>query len=124
MNPAIWFALAASVLFGSSTPLAKMLLDSVSPALLSGLRYVESGVGLFAVRLWRGRGWKPHAHEHRGISEFLCVCEARLPAPVPAPTKVPDSCLEFLVGGTQPGKPVGKACQADSEKQSYLVVRP
>lgn len=58
MNPAIWFALAASVLFGLSTPLAKMLLDSVSPVLLSGLLYLGSGVGLFAVRLWRDRGWQ------------------------------------------------------------------
>jgi drug/metabolite transporter (DMT)-like permease len=58
MNPAIWFALAASVLFGLSTPLAKMLLDSVSPVLLSGLLYLGSGVGLFAVRLWRDRRWQ------------------------------------------------------------------
>lgn len=56
-------ALGAALLFGAGTPLAKWLLDAVSPWLLAGLLYLGSGVGLTlyrqvthapAVRLPRG----------------------------------------------------------------------
>jgi drug/metabolite transporter (DMT)-like permease len=43
----IAFALLASLLFGVSTPLAKTLLNQVSPALLAGIFYLGSGLGLF-----------------------------------------------------------------------------
>lgn len=52
-------ALAAALLFGASTPLAKLLGDSTSPVLLAGLLYLGSGVGLallMAVRRALGRG--------------------------------------------------------------------
>jgi len=39
-------ALAAAALFGASTPVAKRLLDDVSPMLLAGLLYLGSGLGL------------------------------------------------------------------------------
>ena len=42
-------ALAAAAFFGLSTPLAKMLLDDVSPWLLAGLLYLGSGLGLSIV---------------------------------------------------------------------------
>ncbi len=57
MNASVWFALGAAALFGLSTPLAKLLLGSVSPVLLGGLLYLGSGVGLMAARLWRDKGW-------------------------------------------------------------------
>lgn len=44
-------ALFAALLFGAGTPLAKWLLDSVSPWLLAGLLYLGSGVGLTIYRL-------------------------------------------------------------------------
>mgnify|MGYP001602687115 FL=1 len=44
-------ALGAAVLFGAGTPLAKMLLNSVSPWLLAGLLYLGSGLGLTLYRL-------------------------------------------------------------------------
>lgn len=40
------YALGAAVLFGASTPLAKLLVGEVSPILLAGLLYLGSGVGL------------------------------------------------------------------------------
>lgn len=41
------FALVAAVLFGASTPFAKLLLgEGVSPVLLAGLLYLGSGCGL------------------------------------------------------------------------------
>lgn len=57
MSAAVWFALGAAALFGLSTPVAKVLLGSVSPVLLGGLLYLGSGLGLMAVRLWRDRDW-------------------------------------------------------------------
>jgi drug/metabolite transporter (DMT)-like permease len=42
----VWAALGAAVLFGLSTPLAKLLLADISPLLLAGLLYTGSGVGL------------------------------------------------------------------------------
>lgn len=47
---AIGYALASAVLFGASTPLAKLLVGDVPPLMLAGLLYLGSGVGLFA---WR-----------------------------------------------------------------------
>lgn len=48
--------LAAAVLFGAGTPLAKILLGSVSPWLLAGLLYLGSGVGLGLYRVIRRPG--------------------------------------------------------------------
>ena len=46
-------AIAAALLFGLSTPLAKTLVGSVSPLLLSGLLYAGSGLGLAAILIVR-----------------------------------------------------------------------
>lgn len=59
--PAVTAALAAALLFGASTPLAKQLLRDTSPMLLAGLLYLGSGVGLGVVRLLRDRGWRKPA---------------------------------------------------------------
>ena len=45
--------LASAILFGAGTPIAKLLLDSVSPWLLAGLLYLGSGLGLGLFRLIR-----------------------------------------------------------------------
>lgn len=49
-NTGVLAALAAAVLFGVSTPLAKILLGSTSPWLLAALLYLGSGLGLLIVR--------------------------------------------------------------------------
>lgn len=50
------YALLAAVLFGASTPFAKLLVGRVDPVLLAGLLYLGSGCGLFAWRwLWSRR---------------------------------------------------------------------
>lgn len=46
-------ALLAALLFGASTPLAKLLTGGVSPLLLAGLLYLGSGLGLGALLLVR-----------------------------------------------------------------------
>lgn len=49
-QPGVRTALGAALLFGAGTPLAKLLLNSVSPWLLAGLLYLGSGVGLSLYR--------------------------------------------------------------------------
>jgi drug/metabolite transporter (DMT)-like permease len=51
--PGILFALASALLFGASTPFAKLLLGTLDPWMLAGLLYLGSGLGLGA--LWIGR---------------------------------------------------------------------
>ncbi|HZR36864.1 MAG TPA: EamA family transporter [Nevskia sp.] len=52
-------ALAAALLFGASMPFAKLLAGNLSPVLLAGLLYLGSGLGLWAARLVRDRGFGP-----------------------------------------------------------------
>lgn len=47
-------ALTAAALFGASTPLAKLLLQDISPLMLAGLLYLGSGIGLLVIRLGMG----------------------------------------------------------------------
>lgn len=49
-RPGVVAALGAALLFGAGTPLAKLLLDAVSPWLLAGLLYLGSGLGLALYR--------------------------------------------------------------------------
>ena len=50
MNQGVMYALAAALLFGMGTPLAKVLLASVNPLMLAALLYLGSGLGLAIVR--------------------------------------------------------------------------
>ena len=53
MQAGIAFALASAVLFGASTPFAKLLLGSVDPWLMAGLLYIGAGLGLAVVHILR-----------------------------------------------------------------------
>ncbi len=57
MDRSVVYALAAAVLFGASTPLARLLVVETSPLLLAGLLYLGSGAGLGLARVIRDRGW-------------------------------------------------------------------
>ncbi len=46
MNNGIVYAVGAALLFGASTPFAKLLIGSMSPLMLAGLLYAGSGFGL------------------------------------------------------------------------------
>ena len=61
MNKSVVYALVAAVLFGASTPLAKLLVNTVSPVMLGGLLYLGSGIGMLLVRLLRDQGWRASA---------------------------------------------------------------
>ena len=47
---AILYALISAALFGASTPVAKLLVDSVHPAVLAGLLYCGAGIGVAVLR--------------------------------------------------------------------------
>ena len=49
MKRGIAYAIVSAVLFGVSTPLAKLLVENVPPLMLAGLLYAGSGVGLALV---------------------------------------------------------------------------
>jgi drug/metabolite transporter (DMT)-like permease len=61
-------ALAAALLFGASTPLAKLLLHQANPAVLAGLLYLGSGLGLLAI--FSARAWlqAPRPRERASLS--------------------------------------------------------
>ncbi|MBZ0187744.1 MAG: DMT family transporter [Candidatus Obscuribacterales bacterium] len=46
MSQGVFFGLAAALLFGLSTPLAKLFIADIQPVLLAGLLYMGSGLGL------------------------------------------------------------------------------
>ena len=59
-------ALVAALLFGASTPLAKVLLGTMDPLLLAGLLYLGSGSGLLLWR-WLRWWWSKHASRDAGL---------------------------------------------------------
>ena len=74
-KPGVLAALASAFLFGAGTPLAKMLLDSVSPWLLAGLLYLGSGIGLALYRALRQKtgeaGDADRPHLEKGEARWL-----------------------------------------------------
>ena len=52
-QPGVSLTLLSAVLFGASTPLAKMLLDSVKRWLLAGLLNLGAGLGLAVLHVSR-----------------------------------------------------------------------
>ena len=55
MHKAIIAALLSALLFGISTPLAKVLVAELPPVALAGLLYLGAGIGLLSWRGWRQR---------------------------------------------------------------------
>jgi drug/metabolite transporter (DMT)-like permease len=62
VNPGIVYALLGAVLFGASTPIAKLLVGEIGPLTLAGLLYAGSGLGLgawLALRRWMRPAVRP-----------------------------------------------------------------
>jgi len=53
MRRAIVYALASAALFGASTPLAKLLLGEIAPAMLAAVLYLACGLGLALCLMFR-----------------------------------------------------------------------
>ena len=84
-------ALAAALLFGASTPLAKLLTGGISPLLLAGLLYLGSGLGLGTLLLAR------HLRSGQGDGQ-----------PAPA-LRIPRAELPWLFGAIVAGGMLGPA---------------
>jgi drug/metabolite transporter (DMT)-like permease len=80
-NTGVQAALAAALLFGAGTPIAKLLLADVSPWMLAGLLYLGSGVGLGTYRLIR-RAPRPHLNRHELVPLAGAVFFGGLAGPV------------------------------------------
>jgi hypothetical protein len=63
INPGLLCAIAAGVLFGASTPLAKSLVHGIDPWMLAGLLYLGSGIGLGTYTLLRSFLRAPRADD-------------------------------------------------------------
>ena len=74
MQRGVLYALIAAVLFGASTPFAKVLLTDTPPVLLAGLLYGGSGIGLGVWVALRPRRQHPRVTWRR--SEVLCLAGA------------------------------------------------
>lgn len=59
-------ALISALLFGASTPFAKLLVGEMPPILLAGLLYLGSGIGLGIIHLLRYKNW----HRRLSIKEL------------------------------------------------------
>lgn len=88
LNPAARFvqqgipaALGAAILFGASTPLAKLLLDGISPWMLAGLLYLGSGLGLLLYR-WFSRAPSVRLPRHETLWFGGAVLSGGMVAPV------------------------------------------
>jgi drug/metabolite transporter (DMT)-like permease len=92
-------ALGAALLFGISTPIAKLLLGGTTPWLLAGLLYLGSGIGL-----WTLRGLKRVPRAFLAHGEFLWLGAAILLGGAVAPvlllwglTRMPASGAALLL---------------------------
>lgn len=74
LQPAILGVLAAAMLFGASTPLARALVGEIDPLWLAGLLYAGSGLGLSALLLLRrARGTERTALFARSDAPWLAA---------------------------------------------------
>ena len=92
-------ALAAAVLFGASTPIAKLLSNEVSPVLLAGLLYLGSGIGLWLIRIVRDRGFGAStlpAREWPWLVGAIARGLAGQPAAPPAPQARLEAACEHV----------------------------
>src|SRR3989442_6346889 len=99
--------LIAALAFGLSAPLAKLLLDVVSPLFLAGLLYLGAGVFLGLVRLaWRRRPavGRPLTARERWILAAVVLAGGGLPPPpllcglAPSPAAATAPLIDFYGG--------------------------
>ena len=74
MNIGILFALLSALLFGASTPFAKIFLGTVDPWTMAGLLYLGSGLGLMLMHLSRGIFYLARTEAPYGARICLGLC--------------------------------------------------
>ncbi|MBF0305112.1 MAG: EamA family transporter [Alphaproteobacteria bacterium] len=78
-------ALASALLFGASTPFAKLLLGEVGPQVLAGLLYLGSGLGLAALLAGRRLLGRPAAESPLRLADLPWLIAVVLTGGVAAP---------------------------------------
>ncbi len=84
-STAIVLALLSALLFGASTPIAKVLLGSIDPWLLAGILYLGSGIGLGAAVAWRGLRHGASREARLGTRDLPWLAAAMMAGGVLAP---------------------------------------
>ncbi|HVE15294.1 MAG TPA: DMT family transporter [Chthoniobacterales bacterium] len=85
MNRGILYALGAALLFGISTPLAKLATHTTAPLLVAGLLYLGSGLGLAILRGIRAASSRGSAETPLKRADLPWFCGAILAGGVVAP---------------------------------------
>jgi drug/metabolite transporter (DMT)-like permease len=83
--PGVPLALLAAVLFGASTPAAKILLGGIDSWMLAGLLYLGSGLGLGLFELTRRALGRPQAEAHIGARDLPWLAAVVISGGVAAP---------------------------------------
>ncbi|MEI6034047.1 MAG: DMT family transporter, partial [Verrucomicrobiae bacterium] len=84
-NKGIASAILAAVLFGVSTPLAKLAISACDPVLVAGLLYLGSGFGLAAVRALRSASGAAQKETPVSVSDLPWLAGAILAGGVAGP---------------------------------------
>ncbi len=79
-------ALASAVLFGASTPLAKIAVSSVDPIVVAGLLYLGSGIGLAVLRIVRAESLARRTETPLSRADLPWLAGATLAGGVAGPT--------------------------------------
>jgi drug/metabolite transporter (DMT)-like permease len=90
MNRGVGYALLAALMFGASTPFAKMLLGQSAPLVVAGLFYLGSGLGLGAWMLFRravtgSQSGAPRQAAHLSRADWPWLAGATLSGGIIAP---------------------------------------
>ncbi len=94
-------ALAAGLLFGASTPFAKMLVGAIDPGMLAGLLYLGSGGGLAIFHLiGRSRGASRRDGPAFGARDWLALAGATACGGVIAPLLLMLGLARIAAGST------------------------
>ena len=73
----------SAILFGSSTPIGKMLLDSLPPFQLAGLLYLGAALGVFPVIMQKNKSIKIKNMDKKNLSRLIgAICFGGIIGPV------------------------------------------
>lgn len=84
INKSIFFAILAAALYAISTPVSKLLLENVPPAMVAAFLYLGAGIGMGVMMLMRNR-FSKGANEERLTHADLPYAAAMVVLDIAAP---------------------------------------